>query len=139
MNSPDVIIKLFDTLKDATNKNENTMQTLINQQSTLVEHVKHLPIEEIKTDIKDHVKSAQEERKDIADKVDKTDSRVVKMIIVVVVAFTLFSSAILIAKLVDDPQPSHTAVIETYEKQIDDLRKQIDDFHSHGSETPDSK
>ena len=129
MNSPDVIIKLFDTLKDATNKNESTMQTLINQQATLVEHVKHLPIDEIKTDIKDHVKTAQEERKVIEGKVDKADSRVVKMIIVVVVAFTLFSSAILIAKLVDDSEPTHTAVIETYEKQIDDLRKQIEDFH----------
>ena len=129
MNSPDVIIKLFDTLKDATNKNESTMQTLINQQATLVEHVKHLPIDEIKTDIKDHVKTAQEERKVIEGKVDKADSRVVKMIIVVVVAFTLFSSAILIAKLVDDSEPTHTAVIETYEKQIDDLRKQVEDLH----------
>jgi len=137
MNSPEFILKLFDTLKDATNKNETTMQTLINQQATLVEHVKHLPIDEIKTDIKDHVKTAKEERTIISDKVDKVDSRVVKMIIVVVVAFTLFSSAVLIAKLTDPKPPTHSHIIEELQKEQErnqELQKQIDelrDLHNH--------
>jgi len=137
MNSPEFILKLFDTLKDATNKNETTMQTLINQQATLVEHVKHLPIDEIKTDIKDHVKTAKEERTSISDKVDKVDSRVVKMIIVVVAAFTLFSSAVLIAKLTDPKPPTHSHIIEELQKEQvrnQELQKQIDelrDLHNH--------
>ena len=129
MNSPDVIIKLFDTLKDATNKNESTMQTLINQQATLVEHVKHLPIDEIKTDIKDHVKSAQEERKSIEGKIDKVDSRIVKMIIVVGVAFSLFGTALMFAKFATNSDPSHSSIVETYEEKINELQQQIEEFH----------
>jgi cation transport ATPase len=89
--SSDIILKLFDTLKDSTDKNERTMQVLINQQQTLVDNVTHLPINEIRQEIKDHISSAQKERKDIENKVDKVDSKVTKMIIVVLVAFTIIT------------------------------------------------
>ena len=82
--SPDIILKLFDTLKDSTDKNERPMQTLINQQQTLVDNVRHMPIEEIRQDIKDHIVSAQAERKVISDKIVKIDSKVTKMILVCV-------------------------------------------------------
>ena len=89
--SSDIIIKLFDTLKDATNKSESTMQTLITQQQTLVDTVKHMPMNEIRQDIKDHIISAQKERKDISSKIEKVDSKVGKMIVVVVVAFAILT------------------------------------------------
>lgn len=89
--SPDIILKLFDTLKDSTDKNERTMQTLITQQQTLVDTVKHMPITEIRQEIKDHIVSAEKERKGILDKVIRLDSKVGKMIIVVIVAFTIIS------------------------------------------------
>lgn len=114
--SSDIILKLFDTLKDSTDKNERTMQTLIHQQQVLVDNVTHMPMEEIRKDIKEHIVSAHEERKGILNKIVKVDGRVVKMIIVVVVAFTLFTSAIMIAKLTDDPKISHSKLIEKIEQ-----------------------
>jgi molybdopterin biosynthesis enzyme MoaB len=87
--SPDIILKLFDTLKESTDKNERTMQILINQQQSLVESVTHLPIGEIRQEIKEHVISAKAERENIEDKIDKIDHKVAKMIVVVLVAFTI--------------------------------------------------
>ena len=91
--SSDIVLKLFDTLKESTDKNERTMQTLINQQQALVDNVKHMPIEEIRQDIKDHIVSAHDERIVISDKVDKVDSKITKMIITVVVAFTILTGS----------------------------------------------
>jgi hypothetical protein len=89
--SPDIILKLFDTLKDSTDKNERTMQILINQQQKLVETVTYMPINEIRQEVKDHIVSAHEERKGIEDKIDKIDHKVAKMIVVVLVSFTILS------------------------------------------------
>jgi hypothetical protein len=124
--SPDIIIKLFDTLKDSTDKNERTMQTLINQQQALVDNVKHMPIDEIKQDIKDHIVSAHDERKEISGKVDKVDSKVTKMILVVVVAFALISSAVLIGRM---SQPTDTSTHSSIEETIESLNQKIDDLH----------
>lgn len=124
--NPEIIIKLFDTLKDATDKNERTMQTLINQQQTLVDTVKHMPIDEIRQEVKDHVVSAKEERQGILDKLGNVDSKVGKMILVVVVAFTLFSSAVLLAKLNDSN--SQQTIIEQ-SKEIETLKEEIDIYH----------
>jgi len=125
--NPEIIIKLFDTLRDATDKNERTMQTLINQQQILVENVTHMPIEEIRQEVKDHIVSAEAERKVISDKVDKVDSKVGKMILVVIVAFTLFTSAVLVAKLTDKKD---TTTHSNIEETIEDLKKEIDEFHN---------
>ena len=125
--NPEIIIKLFDTLRDATDKNEKTMQTLINQQQLLVDRVKHMPIGEIRQEVKDHVVSAKEERKVIEGKVDKVASKVGKMILVVIVAFTLFSSAVLIANVTNKKDtPTHGSLEET----IEELKKEIDQFHN---------
>ena len=122
--TPEIIIKLFDTLRDATDKNERTMQILINQQQTLVENVSHMPINEIRQEVKDHIVSAEGERKAISNKVDKVDSKVGKMILVVVVAFTLFSSALYIANLGNKDMSVHEI-----EKRIEDIQENIDKHH----------
>jgi predicted PurR-regulated permease PerM len=127
--SSDIIIKLFDTLKDSTDKNERTMQTLINQQQVLVENVTHLPIDEIKQDIKDHIVSAREERKVISDKVDTISSKVTKMILVVVAAFSLFTVAYFVVRSTSDidkikkeitreQEIKHDEIIETIRKEF---------------------
>jgi len=112
--SPDIILKLFDTLKDSTDKNERTMQTLINQQQTLVDTVSHMPISEIRQEIKDHITSAHEERKEISVKVDKVDSKVAKMIIVVLVAFSILTGGFFIIKSSVDF--THEHMIESQKK-----------------------
>ena len=96
--SSDIILKLFDTLKDSTDKNERTIQTLINQQQTLVDNVTRMPMNEIRQEIKEHVISAKKEREDISDKVDKVDYKISKMIIVVLVTFTILSGSYLFVR-----------------------------------------
>jgi hypothetical protein len=121
--SPDIILKLFDTLKDSTDKNERTMQTLIGQQQVLVESVTHMPINEIRQEVKDHIVSAHEERNGISKILNKVDSKITKMILVVVIVFTLFSSAVMIAKLSESP-PTHQQLIEKIETLEKRLEKQ---------------
>lgn len=96
--SSDIILKLFDTLKDSTDKNERTMQTLIHQQQILVDNVTHMPMDEIRQDIKDHIVSAREERKGITERIIKIDSKVGKMIIVVIVTFSVLTGSYLFVK-----------------------------------------
>lgn len=115
----DLLTKLFDTLKDSSDENERTIRKLIEQQTKLVGHIEYLPINEIKDDIKEHVISAAKERKEISNKIDTVASKVGKMILVVVVAFTLFSTALLVAKIVND-EPTHTTIVEQYRKHMED-------------------
>jgi hypothetical protein len=103
--SSDIILKLFDTLKDSTDKNERTIQTLINQQQILVDNVTHMPMNEIRQEIKDHIISAREERKGILDKIIKIDAKVGKMIVVVLVTFTILSGGWLYVKSGDHNHP----------------------------------
>ncbi|MHA1801623.1 MAG: hypothetical protein ACTSWJ_07805 [Candidatus Heimdallarchaeaceae archaeon] len=131
--SSDIILKLFDTLKDSTDKNERTMQTLINQQQILVDNVTHLPIDEIKQDIKDHIVSAHEERKKISDKILKLDGKVVKMIIVVLVAFTLFTSAVMVARLSDksaEMEISHSDLVDKFDRKFELLENKLNQKRS---------
>lgn len=130
--SSEIIIKLFDTLKDSTDKNERTMQTLINQQQALVDNVKHMPIDEIKQDIKDHIVSAHDERKEISDKVDKVDSKVIKMILVVVVAFSLFSVAYFVVRSTSDIDKVKEEITREQEIEHDEIIEAIrKEFQKH--------
>ena len=114
--SPDIILKLFDTLKDSTDKNERTMQILINQQQSLVETVTHMPIDEIRQEVKDHIVSAHEERKGIMDIINRIDSKVTKMILVVVVAFTLISATYVYVQNTVDLEHIKTHQVEPTKK-----------------------
>ena len=106
--SSDFIIKLFDTLKESTDKNERTMQTLINQQQILVDTVKHMPINEIRKEIQDHIESAQKERNVILDHIIKMDFKITKMIITVVVAFSILAGGYLFIRSVVDHTSTKT-------------------------------
>ena len=123
--SSDIVLKLFDTLKDSTDKNERTMQTLINQQQALVDNVKHMPIEEIRQDIKDHIVSAHDERTVISDKVDKVDSKVVKMILVVAAAFSVFTVAYFVARSATDFDKVKLQIEEQQEIEHDKIIETI--------------
>jgi len=46
--------RLFDTLREASNRNEKSTDKLIDQQIKLIAEIKNMPITEIKTALKDH-------------------------------------------------------------------------------------
>lgn len=52
--SVEILSKLFDTLKDASDKNEQATQKLVEQQIVLVGKIKSMPMEDLKTALKEH-------------------------------------------------------------------------------------
>jgi len=122
----DILLKLFETLKDSSDKNENTTQQLIAQQLELVGHIKHLPIEDLRQVLKDHAKDSAEDidacsetventSGDLMEEIKNISGRVNKMIIVVVVAFTVLASAYGIVKTVGDSESK----FDTWKEKID--------------------
>ena len=102
----DVMLKLFDTLKQSSDKNEATIQKLIEQQHALIGHIEYLPIKELQEALKEHDKGSTEDIDSctetvktttdiILEKVNIIDTKVGKMITVVIVAFALLTMSYL--------------------------------------------
>jgi len=130
--------KLFDTLKDASNRNEAATNKLIDQQLELVTHIKTMPMDEVRTALKDHAdKSAQDlsdcngtielKAADIMDEIKKVSSKVTKMIIVVSVALTVATAGYFLIRYAAEKTTKPTANWEERLEQIE--QDQHDDFN----------
>jgi len=128
----DFVSKLFDTLKEASKDSNTALQRLVSQQQELVNHVKGLPITELHEALKDHdtnskgeidacTETVETKTDTILTKVNLIDGKVKTMIIVVIVAFSLFTGAALIGKIMVDSEPTtshdHTEILELIEKK----------------------
>ncbi len=122
----DLMIKLFDTLKQASDKNESSIISLIQQQDKLIGHIEHLPIKDLQDALKEHNKDSKknidsctetvETTSDkILDRVKGIENKIGRMILVVIVAFTLFSSAVFIAKFVYNDKTDKSSYSEILE------------------------
>lgn len=98
----DILLKLFETLKESSDKNEEATQQLIVQQLDLVGHIKYLPIEDLRQALKEHSKESANNinscaetvtdiSSDLMEEIKKISNKVSKMILVVIVAFTLLA------------------------------------------------
>jgi len=140
----DIMLKLFDTLKQSSDKNEATIQKLIEQQHTLIGHIEYLPIKELQDSLKDHNKETSDDINSctetvettsdvILTKVNSIDTKIGKMILIVIVAFTLFSMSVLIATLTQTKNiPTYSdlkSVITDQNELIEELKKDIDEYH----------
>lgn len=105
----DILIKLFDTLKESSDKNSGATQQLITQQLDLVSHIKNLPIEDLRDALKEHAKQATDDMGDCVETVTTSSvdlmgevkiigSKVNKMILVVLVAFSLLTGTYLFVR-----------------------------------------
>ncbi len=110
-----ILVKLFETLKASTDKNEQATQQLIVQQLELVGHIKHLPIQDLKDALTEHSKDSKKEVNDCTENVDikttdlmteltKLNNKVGKMILVVFVAFTILMGSYVIIRTVADKE-----------------------------------
>lgn len=99
-NNDDILIKLFDTLKESTNRNTAATDVLIKQQLDLVSYMKTLPICELKDSLKDHGVACNINHEKSKNNIDEKNDTVIKelglikdkiktMITVVIVAFTI--------------------------------------------------
>ena len=142
----DILMKLFDTLKQASDKHESTLQKLIEQQHKLVGHIEYLPIKELQNALDTHGKTSTDEINTCTETIETTsgaliekvrsiDSKISKMIIVVLVAFAILTGGFLIIKTTTDYfdnaslQEIESKQEKKYMDAIDDIKKTIEDYH----------
>ena len=138
----DLLLKLFDTLKDASKDNYQLAQALLTNQNNIGNYIRSLPLDDLKQALKDHSKDSSDEigtcketvetkSDDILTEVKKISSKIKTMIIVVVVAFTLFGAASLIGVIAYNTRAKTDAVskeaadYKSKQHEHDQLKKEI--------------
>jgi len=143
--SIDVLVKLFETLKGASDDNVKTTRELIDGQHDLVTHIKHLPIKELSDALKEHSKESEKnidsctetvdsKNKEVMDLLRIVNTKITKMILVVIVAFTILAgSYVLIRAVADDDKKYKTwqqEMVQTHKNLVqeiaDELRREIE-------------
>jgi len=129
----DILLKLFDTLREQMRDMQRLSQALLDNQNSIGNYIRSLPMEETRDLLQSHSKNSTDEigtctetveaqTDTILEEVKDLKGKVKTMIIVVVVAFTLFTFAIMIARLTDDEGgTSHQQLIE----KIEELEKKL--------------
>lgn len=147
-NNIEILVKLFETLKDSSKRSEEMTQRLVMQQVELVNQIKNLPVEDLKEALKEHAKESINEIDECAGSIElhTTElkvilnnilSRVNKMILVVSITFMLFTGVYTFAKLVADDQIHHEELkqeIKTDQKEmindvVDQIREEMRSLH----------
>lgn len=138
----DILVKLFDTLKEASDETKKTSKELIAQQQELVNHVKHLPIAELKDALKEHAKESSQDidsctetvetkTDTILEKVKGIENKVGRMILVVIVAFSILTGGyIIIRTLSETSGDTHDAEIHVIKKEVDEIKEMIEKLHN---------
>jgi len=131
------VSKLFDTLKEASKDSNTSLQTLITQQQDLVSYVKGLPVKELQVALKDHDTNSKNEidsctetvetkTDSILTKVNLIDSKIGKMITVVLVTFALLVGTYVFVRTVVDIDTSNHGELE---QKLESIEKSIKDLH----------
>ena len=136
----DLLIKLFDTLKDSMKDQQTVHNALLTNQNDLGNHLKTLPIEEIKQILKDHTKDSSDDIDSCTETVEsKSDAileevkdikgKIKNMILVVVVAVSLFGIALLIGGIAfNNVKPKQETISH------ESIKKIIEEYHKQDSE-----
>lgn len=138
-----ILVKLFETLKDSSDRNEETTQKLIVQQLELVSRIKNLPIEDLKQALKEHAKDSVNDISSCAETVETTGSDLMKeikrlaskvnmMIVVVLVTFTILTGTyVFISDVADHRKESierqeeiEKVKKEAFDKALETFRKE---------------
>ena len=135
-----ILVKLFETLKEASDKNEDATQQLIVQQLELVGHIKHLPIEDLRQALKEHAKetsididscteTVETTSTDLMKEIKKLASKVTIMIVVVLVTFTVLTGTYVFISNVADHKKESIEWKKKIEKAKEDMvTKAIEEF-----------
>jgi len=132
----DILLKLFETLKESSDKNEEATQQLMVQQLELVGHIKYLPIEDLKQALKDHAKNSAEgidlctetvkiTSEDLMAEVKRLASKVNKMILVVLVTFTVLTTTYVFISDVVDHKVDHKQESIEWQKKIEKAKEDM--------------
>jgi len=138
--------RLFDTLKDASVRTENSADKLIDQQIKLIGEIKNMPIADIKIALKEHADQTELDKKDIdthtneiMDMLRTILGKVNKMmtIFALVIAITM-ASYVIIRYLAEDNTKIETLREELREERkteqkaiVEEIKKEMKRLHNH--------
>ena len=143
MSEIDLLIKLFDTLKESSKETQQLCHGMLTNQNNIGNYIKQLPMSDLKEALKEHSKEAADDigvctetvetkTDNILDRVKIIENKIGKMILVVIVVVGLFSFALLVGTLArDKDEPTHLnlkEVIQEQNKTIDEHKQSIDDL-----------
>jgi hypothetical protein len=146
----DLLIKLFDTLKDASKETRDLCQAMLINQNNIGNYIKTLPMADLTQALKEHANQSTSEIGSCTETVESTTDTILEeirtlkqkvktMITVVIVAFTLFGTALLIGGIVTKTDVvTHSSLEKIIKDQnvlIEDLRKQIENLHGDNKKT----
>ena len=114
----DLLIKLFDTLKDSIKEVQNLSNALLTNQNNIGNYIKGLPMEDIKQTLKDHSKDSaadissctstvETKTGDIMESIKGLKERVGRMILVVIVISSILGLGILIGGIATNYKVFH--------------------------------
>jgi len=78
MSDDNILSKLFDTLRHASDRNEDATQKLIVQQLDLVSHIKGMPVSELRKALENHAKDSKSDIDECSGKVVTTSNDIMK-------------------------------------------------------------
>jgi DNA-binding transcriptional MerR regulator len=147
-NNIEILVRLFETLKDSSIRNENVSQRLLMQQIEMVNQIKNLPVEDLKVALKEHMADSAKDintcagtieihTNDIKELIKVLTNKVSKMITVVAVTFSLLAGTYTVMRVVSDEQ-SHIdqlkqELVEERDARMDEMlneiRKEMRNYH----------
>lgn len=157
MSEIDLLIKLFDTLKDSSKETQELCRAMLTNQTRIGSTMKGIPFDEIKSMLKEHAKESSQEIDTCAETVEtKSDGlmeeiknighKVNRMILVVVVAFSVMTGGYFLIKYAADTDNSKELQRIEEEQQVifdeklkgfmEDVRDEIRKIHKHDEEVP---
>jgi cell division protein FtsL len=140
----DLLLKLFDTLKDSSKDTQQMCQAILSNQTNISHYIKNLPLGDLKDLLKEHAKASGDDINTCTETVESQSDGILKeiktlrgkvkiMITVVIVAFSLFSIASLIGIITYQtrkdvqPQPGEFYEYQDREDEHEALKKEIID------------
>jgi predicted PurR-regulated permease PerM len=144
----EIIVKLFDTLKDSSDRTSEALRNLISQQNDLITHVKQLPVSDLKQALKDHSdktidqfnscnNSTERNTNSLLEKLRNIDNKMTKVLIVISVAFSLIAIAYFVVRSTTDTSKLTKEIIEQVEGNqdkkhneiVEAIKKEIEKLH----------
>ena len=139
MSEIDLLLKLFDTLKDSSKDMQQLCHAMLTNQNNIGNYIKGLPMAELQAALKEHTKESSDEigtctetvtttSSDIIEVVNGMKRKINQMILVVVVAVSLFGIALLIggiATKTDKQTPP--SFNQTMDEQNEVIKKTLKD------------
>lgn len=152
----EILVKLFETLKASSDKNEETTRQLVVQQLELVNQIKNLPIEDLKQALKEHAKDSANNidacsqvvsvtSNDVMGELRSIKGKLTKLLIAIGLVVTIATGGYFVLRAVSDSDQiieKHLdkkfhelsdQITKERESELEDIRQQMRDLHKDGT------